>query len=252
MPQSRLTKLLAVLKKRYGTPKPRVGERDPFHLVVGEMVAYLAKDDLREKAFHALRKQVGVTPEEIRNAPLATLTAICRLGGPVAPQHRAERMQLAAAIVIDDFGGDLNSVLKWDYQKAVKALCTLPSVAEPGADRILMTCGARPVLGLESSALRVLCRLGYGEETKNYHKTYRSARNAASAELPKKAAVLTEASLLLREHGKETCKYTVPRCEECPLTASCNYFNARRGPKPSSDRSLRTRLRAPSTRKAPE
>ena len=250
MPQSRPAELLGLLKKQYGTPKARVGERDPFRLIIGEMVAYLAKDDLRETAFAALRKQAGVTPQQILDAPLATLTAICRLGGPVAPQHRAERMQLAAAIVIDDFGGDLDSVLKWEYKKAVKALCTLPSVAEPGADRILMACGARPVLGLESAALRVLCRLGYGEETKNYTKTYRSARDAASAELPKNAEVMTETSLLLREHGKATCKYSAPHCEECALTASCDYFSARR-PKQTSDRFPRKRLRAPSNRTGP-
>src|ERR1035437_1004998 len=55
----------------------------------------------------------------------------------------------------------------------------------------------------------------------------RPARDAASAELPKKAASMAEASLLLREHGKETCKYTVPRYEECPLTASCAWYRAR-------------------------
>ena len=215
MPQSRLAKLLGLLKKQYGTPKSRVGERDPFRLIIGEMVAYLAKDDLRERAFDALRKQVGLSPQDILDAPLATLTAICRLGGPVAPQHRAERMQLAAAIVIDDFGGDLTSVLTWEYKKAVRALCTLPSVAEPGADRILMACGARPEFGLESAALRVLCRLGYGEETGNYHKT------------------------------------TAPRCEVCALSSSCDYFNAPR-PKPTSGLFPRKRLHAPSSRRARE
>ena len=63
---------------------------------------------------------------------------------------------------------------------------------------------------------------------KNYTKTYRSSRDAASAELPTKAAALAAASLLLREHGKETCKYTVPRCEECPITAACAWYGAHR------------------------
>ena len=224
MPQSRLQKLLAVLKKRHGTPKPIVGGRDPIGLIAAEIVAYLADDDTRRKAFGALRKKVGVTPKALLAAPLPVLTAICRLGGPVAPEHRAKRLRLLAAIVIDEFGGNLSQVLSWDYKKAVRALRKLPSIAEPGADRILMICGAQPVLGLESNALRVLYRVGYGEETKNYAKTYRLSRDAASAELPKKAAVLAEASLLLREHGKETCKHTVPRCEECPLTARCAWF----------------------------
>jgi endonuclease III len=136
-------------------------------------------------------------------------------------------MKLVAAVDIDEFAGDLSQVLRWDYARAVKALRKFPSVAEPGADRILMLCGSHAVLGLDSNALRVLCRLGYGGETKNYTKTYRSSRDAATTELPRKAAAMAEASLLLREHGKATCKYTVPRCEECPVTTSCAWYRAR-------------------------
>jgi len=102
----------------------------------------------------------------------------------VQPEHRARRMAEVAAIAEDEFDGNLAQVLTWDYAEAVRALRRFPSVAEPGADRILMLCGSHAVLGMESNALRVLCRLGYGEETKNYTKTYRSARDDAMAELP--------------------------------------------------------------------
>ncbi len=112
-------------------------------------------------------------------------------------------------------------------QRIVAALKRrFPSVAEPGADRILMLCGSHAVLGMESNALRVLCRLGYGKETKNYTKMYRDARDAAMAELPKRARMMAEASLLLREHGKETCKTSAPRCEECPVTSACAWYRA--------------------------
>jgi endonuclease III len=227
MPVTPLRGILAVLRKRHGKPAPPTAGRDPYALILWEMVAYLTDDDTRRRAFEALRKQVGLAPAALLDAPLSVLTAICRLGGPVQPGERAKRMKLVAALAIDEFEGDLSQVLLWDYAKAVKALRKFPSVAEPGADRILMLCGSHAVLGLDSNALRVLCRLGYGEETKNYTKTYRSARDAASAELPGKAATMAEASLLLREHGKATCKSTVPRCEECPLTASCAWYRSR-------------------------
>jgi len=108
----------------------------------------------------------------------------------------------------------------------VKALRKFPSVGEPGADRILMLCGSHAVLGLDSNAFRVLIRLGYGADSSNYTKAYRSARDAAMAVLPKKAAVLVDASRLLREHGKETCKTSAPKCEECPVAGSCAWYRA--------------------------
>lgn len=228
-----LQRIITTLKKRYGAPAPPPAGRDPLALIFYEMVAYLTDDETRARAFATLKKRVGLAPSAVRNTPLVVLTAICRDGGPVQPEHRARRMAEVAAIAEDEFDGNLAQVLAWDYPKAVRALRRFPSVAEPGADRILMLCGSHAVLGMESNALRVLCRLGYGEETKNYTKTYRSARNAAMAELPKRAGAMAEASLLLREHGKETCKTSAPRCEECPVTRSCAWFNAHRGPTPT-------------------
>jgi endonuclease III len=228
MTQSPLQRILATLRKRYGTPAPPAAGRDPLALIFWEMVAYLADDDTRRKAFEALRDRVGLAPSAVLDAPLSVLADVCRSGGPVQPGERAKRMKLVAAFVIDEFDGDLSQVLRWDYAKAAKALRRFPSVGEPGADRILMLCGSHAVFGLDSNALRVLYRIGYGEEMKNYTKTYRSSRDAASAELPTKAAALAAASLLLREHGKETCKYTVPRCEECPITAACAWYGAHR------------------------
>jgi endonuclease III len=227
MAPSSLPKIVAALKKRYGTPKPPAAGRDPLALISWEMVAYLADEDTRDTAFKALKKQVGLSPSALLEVPLPVLVEVCRLGGPVHPLERAKRIKLGAAIAMDEFGGDLSQVLGWEYKKAVKALRRFPSVGEPGADRILMLCGSHAVLGLDSNALRVLIRLGYGEDSTNYTKAYRSARDAAMAVLPRKAATLAEASRLLREHGKETCKTSTPRCEECPVSAACKWYRAR-------------------------
>lgn len=232
MALSPLQRIVAALRKRYGAPAPPPAGRDPLALIFYEMVAYLTDDGTRARAFATLKSRVGLAPSAVRSTPLRVLTAICRDGGPVQPEHRARRMAEVAAIAQDEFDGNLAQVLTWDYPKAVRALRRFPSVAEPGADRILMLCGSHAVLGLESNALRVLLRLGYGTEDKNYTKAYRSARDAAMAELPKRAIAMAEASLLLREHGKETCKTSAPRCEECPVTAVCAWYraNARRKP----------------------
>ena len=226
MAPSPLQRALSALKKRYGTPKPLAARRDPLAFIAWEMVAYLADDATRDAAFKVLRQRVGLSPAALLDVPLPVLTEVCRLGGPVHPLERAKRIKIGAAIALDEFGGDLAQVLGWDRARAVRALCKFPSVAEPGAERILMLCGSHAVLGLDSNALRVLWHLGYGDESKNYSKMYRSVRDAAMAVLPKKAAVLAEASRLLREHGKETCKTSAPRCEECPLTAACAWYQA--------------------------
>jgi endonuclease-3 len=83
---------------------------------------------------------------------------------------------------------------------------------------------AFPALALDSNGLRVLLRLGFGKEEKSYAKSYRSAREAAQAQLESDFDVLIEAHQLLRRHGQELCKRNEPRCDACPLRKECAYY----------------------------
>jgi endonuclease III len=89
------------------------------------------------------------------------------------------------------------------------------------AEEILLFTGTLPVLALESNALRVLLRLGYGKEDKNYDKRYRSAQQAAWPGCMHDCKWLTRAHLLLQQHGRETCKRKAPRSQTSALRADC-------------------------------
>jgi endonuclease-3 len=128
--------------------------------------------------------------------------------------------------VLNDFDGDLTSALKLPYHKAIKALKKFPSIGEPGAEKILLFSKSFPVLALESNGLRVLLRLGFGKEQKNYSATYRSVREAVADEAVDGYDFLISAHQLLRLHGKQLCKNNAPKCEACPLTKYCAYFSA--------------------------
>jgi endonuclease-3 len=70
----------------------------------------------------------------------------------------------------------------------------------------------------------VLLRIGYGRESaRNYGAQYRSIQEAVAKELPKSAAQLGRAHLLLRQHGKEICRDKRPQCEECPVAGLCSW-----------------------------
>src|SRR5439155_22450265 len=103
------------------------------------------------------------------------LVEIAALGG-IFPELRAERLQQSAQIVCDDFAGDLNAVLSLDLVQARKALAKFPMIGEPGAEKILLLCRVHAQLAPESNALRVLGRLGFVRENKNYSTMYRDAR----------------------------------------------------------------------------
>jgi endonuclease-3 len=214
--------IIADLEAHYGKAAPSK-TTDPLGLVIYENIAYLATDEKRQAAFDALKTKVGLKPIEILAAPDEQLVNISRLGG-VQPERRAGRLREIAQIVLNDFDGDLNKALKLNLPQAKKALQKFPGIGVPGAEKILLFTKSYPVLALESNGLRVLLRLGFGEEKKNYAASYASVREALKAYTGSDFDFLIGAHQLLRRHGKELCRTNNPACEICPLKLQCMYY----------------------------
>jgi endonuclease III len=226
---TKLKRVVQSLRAQHGpvaVPPPA----NAFEQVLWEKVAYLATDDRRAAAFEALRSRVGLTPEAILAARPAVLREVAAMGGSVAIDDRVRHMQDAAALVADEFGGNLDRAGKFDLRDAIKALRRFHGIGEPGAERILLLTRAHKLLPLDSNGARVMVRLGYGREDKNYGAMYRSVRQAAAPELTQTFDWLTDAHLLLRRHGQEVCKTSKPRCSECLVRPECQFAMGRAKP----------------------
>jgi endonuclease III len=216
-------KLIAGLKKHYGKPELPPA-RGAFELVVWENCCYLLPDWRRAEVFAGLKEQVGMEARAILAADRDVLLALAKRGG-MRPETRVFRWLEIARITLEQFGGNLDgAVKKLPYQQALKALRQFPNIGGPGAEKILLFCGAAEGLPLESNGCRVLLRLGFGrEQQKNYGAQYRSIQVAIQTQLPKDAAALAQAHLLLRQHGKTLCKDKGPDCGNCPVVEMCGY-----------------------------
>jgi endonuclease-3 len=207
----------------YGVPPaPRLTRL--LDLLVWENVAYLVDDERRALAFQRLREQVGSTPAQLLAAPREALVAIA--GAGILPDHQAGKLRRIAEIVVGEFGGDLERVRRLPLPAARKALLRFPGVGEPGAEKILLFSRAAPVLALDSHGVRVLLRLGFGEESKRYSVTYRSVQQAAHGEIEEQCSWLIRTHQVLRRHGQELCRRSRPSCEVCPLASGCAYYAA--------------------------
>ncbi len=180
-------------------------------------------DERRHEAYTALRTRVGLTPKAILAAPLSTLTTICRLGGSIAAPVRAARLRRSATMAAA-LPGSFRAALARPLVEARRVLAAFPMIGEPGADKILVFAGAARLVPLDSNALRVVQRLGLAAEAKEYRTSYRRAREALEAELPRTRAGLIEAYQLLRRHGQEVCRRGAPHCGICPLRPNCRAY----------------------------
>jgi endonuclease-3 len=216
--------VLTRLEKHYGRPSPpRI--TDPFQMILHEKLAYLAPDEKRDAAFDALRDRVGLTPEAILKASPKTLLEITRMGG-IHAELRAERLREAAHLTIDKFSGDLRTVLALPEKQARRALKQFPMIGDPGAEKILLFSKTVPVLALDSNGLRVLARILFGKEQKNYSTTYRLVREAVKDDTGTDCGRLITAHQLLRRHGQQLCKTTRPACPACPVADLCVFYRA--------------------------
>jgi endonuclease III len=221
-------KLIAGLKRHYGDPVLPPA-RGPFELVMWENACYLLPDERRAAVFEGLREQVGLDPQKILNASREVLLGLAKMGG-MRPETRVFRWLEIARITIEQFDGDLSKIAGWKYAEAKRALKQFPNIGDPGAEKILLFCGVGPGLPLEWNGSRVLLRIGYGRaNAKNYGAQYRSIQEALEGQLPKDAAALAKAHLLLRQHGKEICRDKRPLCEKCPVSAMCGFYGVKTG-----------------------
>jgi endonuclease III len=217
-----LQKIVAQLAKHYGAPASPI-TTDPFELILIENVAYLVSDERRAEALKTLRKVAGTKPHQILAASHAQLLQATKLGG-MHPEQRVNRLKEIALVAMTEFGGDLKQALRLPLSNAKQGLRKFPGIGDPGAEKILLFTRNNPVLGLDSNGLRVLLRLGFGEEKKNYTATYRSVRESVTEQLKEDFDWLIDTHLLLRQHGKELCKTNKPSCEQCPIRRACAYF----------------------------
>ena len=214
------SELVRALQRHYGDPSPPPTS-DPLELILWENIAYLATDQRREAAFAAFKQAVGTRPEQILAAKHATLAEFGKAG--ILPDISAQKLLTIAKIAYEEFDSDLHAAVKWPLSQAKKALKKFPSIGDPGAEKILLLTRSHPVMALDSNGLRVLCRIGFAAEQKNYSATYRLAQGAIREQLPQDYDSLISAHLLLRHHGQELCKRSKPSCNGCPVRTKCDF-----------------------------
>ena len=148
-------------------------------------------------------------------------------GSGMLKDQQVEKLKICAQIAIDEFEGDVNAAARQPLKQALKAMRKFPGIGAPGAARILLLSGCHPAFALESNGVRVLVRLGFAAEDKNYSKMYRAVEEALEGQLKEDCEWLSSLHLLLRTHGQTICRRSTPECHECALAPSCAFYKKR-------------------------
>lgn len=233
----KLAAILNSLEKLYGAQE-LAGPSNPYEMILFVNCGYPATDLSCTKGYKPLKAEVGTRPDQLLKASSAKIAKLTKDAG-MFPELRAERLKLIARVTNENFGGDLNwalarmmkdenTPLEKRLRRVKSALKEFPVIGEPTADKILLFAAIAPVAAVPSAQTGVPQRILFGREDKNYGKGYRAAQEGIAAQLPSEFKGRRRAYLLLKRHGQEICKRTKPKCDICPVSAACLYFQERR------------------------
>ncbi len=204
----------ARLKKVFGEPRRRGG--DAVGQLVGTSLSQATTDVQTARSYDNLRRRFP-TWEQVRDARTSEIAALIRSSGLSA--QKAPRIKAALQHITRERGKlDLNFLKKMPVEEARRWLMNITGVGPKTASIVLLFTFGMPAFPVDTHIFRITKRLGWVPEKATYEK----AHQILGALIPPKIYYRLHVNLI--RHGREICVAGVPRCEICPLTDLCEYY----------------------------
>ncbi|RLF24941.1 MAG: endonuclease III [Thermoprotei archaeon] len=191
----------------------RLRSADPFELLVGTILSQNSSDVNAKRAFDNLKNKVPLKAEYIARMDEDTLAEVIKPSG--MQRIKARRLIDVSKEILRRYGGSLDWVRKWAFDKARRELLSLPGIGFKTADILLVFYARRKVLPVDTHISRIAVRLGYARSRTDYEQI----RKSLEAELGDYDLGL--AHLLLLEFGRNICRARSPLCSQCPVRDFC-------------------------------
>jgi endonuclease-3 len=208
-------RIAELLEDFYGYPTWRP-HLPPVDELVSTILSQSTTDSNRDLAFDALKARFG-SWEAVRDAPVEEIAAVIRPAG--LSNQKAPRIKRALQKLTAERGElSLDFLADLPVEEAKAWLTSFDGIGPKTAAIILLFSFNKPAFPVDTHIHRVTRRLGLiGPRT-----SAERAHLELEAIIP--PADYLPAHLNIIRLGREICQARRPRCEECPLTAYCDYF----------------------------
>ena len=191
----------------------------PFERLVSTILSQNTSREATIKGFENLRKRFKVIPEVLTEAKLEEIKECIKPSGLY--NTKAPRIKEVARIIVEEYGGDLNSLFRLDVDTARERLLKIPGVGFKTADVFLSVVLGRGSFPVDTHIGRVAKRWKMVRANAGYEEI----RLAFDAILPR--GKRGRVHLALIEFGREICRARGPRCEMCPFFGVCEWEGKR-------------------------
>jgi endonuclease-3 len=206
--KTRAKRILDILEKEFPDPKPALAFKTPLELLVATILSVQCTDERVNKTTAVLFKKYKKA-SDYANADCASLEAA--LKNINFYRNKTASIMKSAKIIAERHAGKVPDTLE--------ELTALPGVGRKTANIVLGNAFGIPSLAVDTHVKRVSTRLGLARA---------DDPDEIEAELcaiiPKKRWTLATHYFIF--HGRKTCKARGPLCNECKVSAYCDYFKA--------------------------
>ena len=184
----------------------------PFEIMVGAVLTQNTGWVNVEKAIANLKNYGLLSFEMLDSLPAEVLAEQIRPCGYY--NLKAGRLKNLLTLISSQFEGDLNYFLGREVAVLRQDLLSVKGIGQETADSIILYAANQPIFVVDAYTYRILSRHGLVAEDEA---DYTQMQELFMDNLPVDTAMFNEYHALLVRIGKEFCKKSAPKCEECPL-----------------------------------
>jgi endonuclease-3 related protein len=152
-----------------------------------------------------------LTPSAMLRVRTMRLAALVRPSGYF--RQKAKKLKAFARFLQAGYGGSLKRMFLTPTLKLREKLLSVHGIGPETADSILLYAGNHPVFVVDAYTHRIFGRHGITDGKPDYEKV----RAMVETSIPQRPELFNEFHALIVNTGKNWCRKSAPRCEECPL-----------------------------------
>jgi endonuclease III related protein len=185
--------------------------RTRFEVIIGAILTQNTAWTNVERAIANLRRARLLTPAAIEQVSSARLARLVRPSGYF--RQKAKKLKAFVRFLRERHGGSLAAMFRVPTAELRRQLLAVHGIGPETADSILLYAGNHPVFVVDAYTHRILGR----HQITDGKPDYESVRSLMEANLPRDVNLYNEFHALIVNVGKNWCRKSRPRCEECPL-----------------------------------
>ena len=185
--------------------------KTPFEVIVGAILTQSTAWGNVERAIANLRSARLLTPSAMLRVPTPRLAALVRPSGYF--RQKAKKLKAFVRFLQTEYGGSLRRMFQTPTLELRKKLLAVHGIGPETADSILLYAGNHPVFVVDAYTHRIFGRHGITDGKAEYERV----RAFIETSIPRQPELFNEFHALIVNTGKNWCRKSAPRCEECPL-----------------------------------